>query len=57
MNMKIFHDGDKPLLEKRINEWLKKERINQIRHITHANYEEIVYITVWWDSLDSDKSM
>jgi len=56
MNMKLFQSGDKTVLEKQINEWLQKERINQIRHITHANYESMMYITVWWDRLDSDKS-
>ena len=56
MNMKIFHGHDKPVLEKQINEWLKKEPIDQISHITHANSEDTVYVTVWWHHLDSDES-
>jgi hypothetical protein len=56
MKMTIFK-GSEIEVEKEINNWLKAERINKIRHVTHVNSGAMVYITVWWHSLDSDKSL
>ena len=54
MKMTIFK-GSEIEVEREINDWLKAERINKIRHVTHVNYGAIVYITVWWHRLDSGK--
>jgi hypothetical protein len=55
MKMTIFK-GSEIEVEKEINTWLKAERINQIRHVTHVNYGATVYITVWWHHLDAGKN-
>jgi hypothetical protein len=55
MKMTIFK-GSEIEVEKEINTWLKAERINKIRHVTHVNSGSIVYITVWWHRLDSGKN-
>jgi hypothetical protein len=55
MKMTIFK-GTEIELEKEINNWLKAERINKIRHVTHVNHGTTVYITVWWHHLDAGKS-
>jgi hypothetical protein len=55
MKMTIFK-GNEVEVEKEINNWLKAERINKIRHVTHVNYGATVYITVWWHPLDSRKN-
>jgi hypothetical protein len=55
MKMTIFK-GSEIEVEKEINTWLKAERINKIRHVTHVNSGSIVYITVWWQRLDSGKN-
>jgi len=52
MKMTIFKGGEIEV-EKEINNWLKSERINQIRHVTHVNSGTTVYITVWWHPLDT----
>ena len=52
MKMTIFK-GSEIEVEKEINNWLKTERINQIRHVTHVNSGAIVYISVWWHPLDT----
>ncbi len=54
MKMTIFK-GSEVEVEKEINTWLKSERINKIRHVTHVNYGAVVYITVWWHHLDAGK--
>ena len=55
MKMTIFK-GSEIEVEKEINAWLKAERINKIRHVTHVNYGATVYITVWWHHLDTGKN-
>lgn len=55
MKMTIFK-GSEIEVEKEINNWLKAERINKIRHVTHVNYGATVYITVWWHPLDTGKN-
>ena len=55
MKMTIFK-GSEIEVEKEINTWLKSERINKIRHVTHVNYGATVYITVWWHHLDTGKN-
>jgi hypothetical protein len=55
MKMTIFK-GSEIEVEKEINTWLKAERINKIRHVTHVNYGTMVYITVWWHRLDTGKN-
>jgi hypothetical protein len=55
MKMTIFK-GSEIEVEKEINNWLKTERINKIRHVTHVNSGATVYITVWWHHLDAGKS-
>ena len=55
MKMTIFK-GSEIEVEKEINTWLKAERINKIRHVTHVNYGATVYITVWWHHLDAGKN-
>jgi hypothetical protein len=55
MKMTIFK-GSEIEVEKEINTWLKTERINNIRHVTHVNYGATVYITVWWHRLDSRRN-
>ena len=55
MKMTIFK-GSEIEVEKEINSWLKAERINKIRHVTHVNYGATVYITVWWHHLDTGKN-
>jgi hypothetical protein len=55
MKMTIFK-GSEIEVEKEINNWLKAERINKIRHVTHVNYGAMVYITVWWHGLEAGKS-
>ena len=55
MKMTIFK-GSEVEVEKEINNWLKTEQINKIRHVTHVNYGAVVYITVWWHHLDVGKS-
>jgi hypothetical protein len=55
MKMTIFK-GSEIEIEKEINDWLKAERINKIRHVTHVNYGATVYITVWWHPLDTGKN-
>ena len=55
MKMTIFK-GSEIEVEKEINNWLKTERINKIRHVTHVNYGAVVYITVWWHHLDTGKN-
>jgi hypothetical protein len=55
MKMTIFK-GTEVEVEKEINTWLKAERINKIRHVTHVNSGATVYITVWWHQLDAGKS-
>ena len=37
MKVKIFVGNDIGTLERQINDWLQKERITQIHHVTHAN--------------------
>ena len=54
MKMTIFKGTDIEV-EKEINSWLRAERINKIRHVTHVNYGAIVYITVWWHRMDAGK--
>ena len=56
MKMTIFK-GSEIEVEKEINNWLKTERINKIRHVTHVNYGAVVYITVWWHHLDTGKNV
>ena len=56
MKMTIFK-GSEIEVEKEINKWLQSERITKIRHVTHVNYGAMVYITVWWHPLDSDKRL
>ena len=56
MKMTIFK-GSEIEVEKEINTWLKAERINKIRHVTHVNYGATVYITVWWHHLDTGKNV
>ena len=48
MKVKIFVGNDLGTLEGQINDWLQKERITQIDHVTHANNVGVVFITVWW---------
>jgi hypothetical protein len=55
MKMTIFK-GSEIEVEKEINNWLKAERINKIRHVTHVNYGAMVYITVWWHGLEAGKN-
>ena len=55
MKMTIFK-GSEIEVEKEINNWLKAERINKVRHVTHVNYGATVYITVWWHRLDTGKN-
>jgi hypothetical protein len=55
MKMTIFK-GSEIEVEREINNWLKAERINKIRHVTHVNYGATVYITVWWHRQDVGKS-
>jgi hypothetical protein len=55
MKMTIFK-GSEIEIEKEINNWLKAERINRIRHVTHVNCGAMVYITVWWHGLDAGKN-
>ena len=55
MKMTIFK-GSEIEVEKEINNWLKAERINKVRHVTHVNYGATVYITVWWHPLDTGKN-
>ena len=55
MKMTIFK-GSEIEVEKEINNWLKAERINKIRHVTHVNYGATVYISVWWHRLDTGKN-
>jgi hypothetical protein len=55
MKMTIFK-GSEIEVEKEINTWLKAERINKIRHVTHVNSGTTVYITVWWHRMDAGKS-
>ena len=55
MKMTIFK-GSEIEVEKEINNWLKAERINKIRHVTHVNYGATVYITVWWHRMDAGKN-
>jgi hypothetical protein len=55
MKMTIFK-GSEIEVEKEINNWLKAERINKIRHVTHVNSGGVVYITVWWHHLDVGKN-
>jgi hypothetical protein len=55
MKMTIFK-GSEIEVEKEINNWLKTERINKIRHVTHVNSGATVYITIWWHHLDAGKS-
>jgi hypothetical protein len=52
MKMTIFK-GSEVEVEKEINNWLKAERINQIRYVTHVNSGATVYISVWWHPLDT----
>jgi hypothetical protein len=54
MKMTIFK-GSEIEVEKEINTWLKAERINKIRHVTHVNHGATVYITVWWHRMDAGK--
>jgi hypothetical protein len=37
MKVKIFVGNELGTLEGQINDWLQKERITQIHHVTHAN--------------------
>jgi hypothetical protein len=53
--MTIFK-GSEIEVEKEINNWLKTERINKIRHVTQGNYGAMMYLTVWWHRLDSGKN-
>jgi hypothetical protein len=55
MKMTIFK-GSEIEVEREINNWLKAERINKIRHVTHVNSGATVYITVWWHRMDAGKS-
>jgi hypothetical protein len=55
MKMTIFK-GSEIEVEKEINTWLKAERINKLRHVTHVNSGGMVYITVWWHRQDSGKT-
>jgi hypothetical protein len=55
MKMTIFK-GSEIEVEKEINTWLKAERINKIRHVTHVNHGAMVYITVWWHRMDAGKT-
>jgi len=48
MKMKIFFGTERPTLEKEINEWLQQAGVYKINHVTHANYETSIFITVWW---------
>ena len=49
MKMKIFKSRDREHLEREINEWLQNEGISQIHHITHANNDSVMFVTVWWE--------
>lgn len=55
MKMTIFK-GSEIEVEREINNWLKAERINKIRHVTHVNSGATVYITVWWHRMDAGKN-
>jgi hypothetical protein len=48
MKMTIFSGTERPKLEKEINDWLQQQRMYEIKHITHTNYEDLIFITVWW---------
>jgi hypothetical protein len=55
MKVKIFVGNELGTLERQINDWLQKERITQIHHVTHANNVGIVFITVWWGAQRAGK--
>ena len=55
MKVKIFVGNELGTLESQINEWLQKERITQIHHVTHANNVGKVFITVWWGTQRAGK--
>ena len=46
--MRVFA-GNSGAIEKQINEWLQKEKIESIHHVTHAHLEKgLTCVTVWW---------
>ena len=47
MQMRIFF-GNSAVIEKQINDWLQKEKIESIHHVTHTNDQRVMYVTVWW---------
>jgi len=49
MQMRIF-TGNSGAIEKTINEWLQKEKIESIHQVTHAHDQRVMYITVWWSA-------
>jgi hypothetical protein len=49
MQMRIF-TGNSDAIEKQISEWLQKEKIESIHHVTHAHDQRVMYITVWWSA-------
>jgi hypothetical protein len=55
MKVKIFVGNELGTLERQINDWLQKERITQIHHVTHANNVGIVFLTVWWGAQRAGK--
>ena len=55
MKLKIFVGNELGTLENQINEWLQKEGITQIHHVTHANNVGKMFITVWWDTQRAGK--
>ena len=55
MKVKIFVGNELGTLESQINDWLQKESITQIHHVTHANNVGKVFITVWWGTQRAGK--
>jgi hypothetical protein len=50
MKMKIFDGIDRPGLERKINEWLRENKLTNLKFIAQSESGGHIVITVWYNS-------